>query len=143
MYPSVVSTPGGTEVYSEDRLNEAFDPNSPRKVRFYPLRTADGADVPNAYVMAWEEFNGGYDNQDFVAIIRNVQPVLAGPEIGFENLDNLSFTDRLVFNRVQIQPPDTKIDPVTGETIQPPNNVVHDIAVLRVRNTGTQSLEWW
>src|SRR5207249_401972 len=74
MYPSVVSTPGGTETYSEDRLNQTFDPNSPRKVRFYPLKTATGEVVPNAYVMAFEEFNAGYDNQDFVAIIRNVTP---------------------------------------------------------------------
>ncbi|HYO10740.1 MAG TPA: choice-of-anchor D domain-containing protein [Tepidisphaeraceae bacterium] len=143
MYPNIYNAPGGTEAYSEDRLNAAYDPDSPRKVRFYPLKTANGDVVPNAYVFAMEDYLAGYDTQDVVGIIRNVKPAAAasaGPEIGFENTDNVPFTDRLVFNRIQVQPPDTTIDATTGAVIQPPNNVVHDVAVLKIRNSGTQSL---
>ena len=139
MYPSVYNVPGGTWAYSEDSLNAAYDPNSPRKVRFYPLKNSDGTVVPNAYVMATEDFNAGYDTQDFVAIIRNVMAAPSGPEIGFANEDGLPFTNRLIFNRIQIEPP----DPVTnadGSITQPPNNVVHDTAVLDVLNTGSTAL---
>ncbi len=139
MYPTVYNVPGGTWAYSEDRLNAAYDPNSPRKVRFYPLKNADGTIVPNAYVMATEDFNAGYDTQDFVAIIRNVKAAPAGPEIGFQNLDGDPFSDRLVFNRIQIEPPDP-VNNADGTVTQPPNNVVHDTEILDVTNSGTQSL---
>ena len=62
------------------------------------------------------------------------------PSIEANDQDGVPFSDRLIFNRIQIQPPDTKTDPVTSEVTQPPNNVVHDLAVIRVRNTGSQSL---
>jgi fibronectin type 3 domain-containing protein len=120
----------GPTVYSEDRLNQTYDPASPRKVRFYALRTAAGAIVPNAYVFAFEEYNAGYDQQDFVGIIRNVKPAAAGAEIGFDNLDGVGFSQRLAFNRIQ-NPINTTV----------PNNIVHDTAVLRIRNTGSQQLE--
>ena len=45
-----------------------------------------------------------------------------------ENADGVPFADRLVMNRIQ--------NPVVGEG----GNVVHDVAVLRVRNTGTEAL---
>ena len=133
------------EVYSEDGFNtwETTEANR-RKVRFYPLKNPDGSVVPDAYVMAHEEFvnatAGDYDNQDFVAIVRNVRPANVGPELGVENLDGLPFHNRFVFNRIQVQPPDPRTDPVTGERIQPPNNRVHDTATLRLRNTGTAPL---
>src|SRR6185437_1122537 len=110
-----------------------------RKVRFYPLKSSDGTIVPNAYVMATEDFNAGYDTQDFVAIIRNVMAAPTGPEIGFTNEDGLPFTNRLIFNRIQIEPPDP-VNNADGSITQPPNNVVHDTAVLDVLNTGATAL---
>jgi fibronectin type 3 domain-containing protein len=133
------------DIYSEDALNTAENTAANRrKVRFYALRDADGTVVPNAYVMAHEEFvnaaNGDYDNQDIVAIIRNVMPAPAGAEIGLENLDGVPFNDRMVFSRIQVQPPDPQVNKETGVTYVPPNNAVHDRGFLRVRNTGTQDL---
>jgi fibronectin type 3 domain-containing protein/glucose/arabinose dehydrogenase len=131
--------------YSEDSLNTKENTAAlRRKFRFYPLKDANGTVVPNAYIFTNEDFNndpnGATDSNDFVGIIRNVTPALAGPEIGLENRDTVPFADRLVFNRIKVQPPATKTDPITGVVTQPPNNVVHDTAVMRIRNTGADPL---
>jgi hypothetical protein len=42
-------------------------------MQLYPLKDKAGQVVANAYVMAWEEVSGGFDFQDFVAVIRNVR----------------------------------------------------------------------
>ena len=99
-------------------------------------------------MFAFDEFPsdaaGSYDNQDIVGIIRNVRPAPAGPEIGLQNLDGAPFPDRLVFNRIQMQPPDVKKvwNPTTQQydLYQPPNNVVHDTATVRIKNTGSGPL---
>ena len=128
-------------VYSEDQLNVAYDPHSPRKLRFYPYKNPDGSVVPNTYVFAFEEFNQTYDNQDYVGVIHNVMPApgINGPEIGFENLDGSPSTMRMVFNRIQVQPP-AKENANNNPTYQPPNNVVHDTGKLLIRNTGASTL---
>src|SRR5205807_5753169 len=71
------------EVYQEDSLN-TWEPTAAnrRKIRFYPLKNADGTVVPNAYVFAFEEYTLSYDQNDVVGIIRNVKAAPAGPEIG-------------------------------------------------------------
>ncbi|MEO6435846.1 MAG: Ig-like domain-containing protein, partial [Tepidisphaeraceae bacterium] len=121
---------GSPTVYSEDRLNQAYDAANPRKLRFYALRTPEGTIVPNAFVFAWEEFNNGTDQQDFVGIIRNVRAAPAGAEIGIENLDGVPFSNHLAFNRIQ--------NP--GNVAPIPDNIVHDTGRLRIRNTGTSDL---
>ncbi len=127
IWPTFTNTDGSTrEVYSEDSLN-TWDPNVQRKVRFYPLKNADGSVVANAYVVGVEEFTSGYDSNDVVFIIRNVTPAPAGPELGLSNLDGTPFADRLVFSRVQ-----------NLNTTTP--NVVHDVSHLRISNTGSGNL---
>lgn len=126
--------------YSEDSLNTKENtPSLRRKFRFYPLKNADGTTVPNAYIFTNEDYNndpsGGTDANDFVGIIRNVSIANDGPEIGLENTDGVPFPDRLVFSRVQTQPPEPKPNG-DGTFTQPPNNVTHDTSVMRVRNTG-------
>jgi fibronectin type 3 domain-containing protein/regulation of enolase protein 1 (concanavalin A-like superfamily) len=123
-------------VYSEDTFN-TWEPiaDNRRKVRFFPLKNADGGVEPNAYVFAFEEFKAGYDSNDIVGIIRNVQPAPAdtGGEIGVENRDGVPFANRLVFNRIQ--------DPINTDDATPkPNNKVHDTSVLRIHNSGSQPL---
>jgi hypothetical protein len=130
MYPAVVSNPDGTIAYSEDALNKTYDPSVPRKLRFYPLKNSDGTVVENAYIVVGEDLNAAYDTQDFVAILRNVTVGSTGAEIGFENIDGGNYADRLVFNRIQF--PDN-VDPT-------PDNVVHDTAKIRIRNSGTEML---
>ena len=114
-------------VYQEDAFN-TFDPNLARHIRFYPLKNPDGSVVANAYVMAHEEFPGGYDFQDAVAIVYNVADATAGPEIGTQNLDGYPAADRMVFNRFRNADPNH------------PDTAAHNQAKLRVRNTGTAAL---
>jgi hypothetical protein len=60
-------------VYQEDRLN-AFTGAIPHHLRVYPLKTATGTTVPDAYVLAYEEDVAGFDYQDLAVIVRNVKP---------------------------------------------------------------------
>lgn len=68
---------GDRNVYGEDALN-TWETNSANrhKVRVYPLKSADGSIVENAYIVATEETTSGFDYQDIVVIVRNVK--LAG-----------------------------------------------------------------
>jgi fibronectin type 3 domain-containing protein/regulation of enolase protein 1 (concanavalin A-like superfamily) len=118
------------QVFSEDALN-LWDQNSANrhKVRFFPLRDRSGAEVPNAYIAAFEEFDTAFDSNDIVVIVRNVKPAPQGAEIGLENLDGAPFSDRLAMNRIQNS---------VNSTV--PNNQFHDVATLRVRNTGSSDL---
>ena len=118
------------EVFSEDALN-LWDANAANrhKVRFFPLRERNGNIVPNAYIVAFEEFDNAFDSNDLVAIVRNVRAAPAGPEIGLENTDGVPFSDRLAFNKIQ-----------DFTNTDRPNNIFHETAVLRVRNTGSAAL---
>ena len=118
------------EIFSEDVLNTAeLTAANQHKVRFYRLRDAAGNIVPDALIMAHEEFvnatNGNYDNQDIVAILRNVREAAAAPEIGTDNLDGALWHDRLAFHRIQNNPA---------------GNGAHDTATIRLRNTGNSPL---
>jgi fibronectin type 3 domain-containing protein/glucose/arabinose dehydrogenase len=132
------------EIYSEDTLNTVEGNASQRhKVHFYALKNPDGSVVPNAYVVAFEEFindsNNATDSQDIVAIIRNVKPSTTGAEIGLENMDGVPSQGRMIFSRIQVQPP-APVKQADGSYVQPPDNVVHDRGVMRIRNTGSTNL---
>ena len=60
--------------FSEDKLNTwETVPTHMKKIRFYPLKNADGSKVPNAFVFAAEDFNKAFDFNDVIGIIRNVK----------------------------------------------------------------------
>ncbi len=124
------ANPDGTPrtVYQEDALND-WEPQSQyrHKMRFFPLKGADGTLVPDAYIAVWEEATGSGDFQDVVAILRNVHPAAAGPQVGLTSLDGGSFGDHLSFNYIQNR----------NATVP---NAVHDYAKVRLRNTGTSTL---
>ena len=129
VWPAFANTDGSVRtVFQEDTFNTTFDTHLTRHVRFYPLKNADGSVVANAYVMAHEEFNGGYDFQDIAAIVYNVKDATADAEIGTENLDGYPAPDRMVFNRFRSADPNF------------PTTAFHDTAKMRVRNTGTADL---
>lgn len=117
-------------VYSEDSLNRwESNTSNRRKVRFYPLKNADGSVVPNAYVFTFEEYNLAYDQNDIIGIIRNVKAAASGPEIGLENRDGMfQFPDRLVFSNI------TNLDELFP-------NQFHDRVTLRINNSGTSALD--
>lgn len=115
---------------SEDQFN-TWEPNAQlrHKTRFFSLRDAGGNVVPNAYVVAFEEYQPDSDSNDLVLIIRNVKPPTANtPEIGIDNLDGVPFTDRLSFNIINIKDPKLA-------------NEFHNTAQVRVSNTGTAALD--
>lgn len=121
--------------YSEDSLN-TLDPTHPRKLRFFALENADGSVVPNAYVVAGEDYNDPTYNSfvNFVAIIRNVKAAPGAPDgavLGLTNLSAVPGSNVLAFNRIQNPNPDD------------PNgfiDTVHDTNTLQVTNTGDQAL---
>jgi hypothetical protein len=131
-FPGISTSTGQLDVhYSEDPLN-TLDPAHPRKFRFFPLENPDGSVVPNAYVVAAEDFNSPTFNSftNLVAVIRNVMAAPGGPTapvLGLENLDQLPFSDRMIFNRIQIPNP----------TIP---DAVHDTGTLRLHNSGQSPL---
>src|SRR5262249_54896282 len=127
MYPTVVQTPGGTSGFGEDILNQSYDPNSPRKIRFYTFKDSAGNVVPNSYVFTGEDLNAAYDTQDFVGVISNVTPAQAGANIGFTNGNGAPFGNRMIFNRI------TNLNPTSP-------NVVHNVGNLIVTNTGSSAL---
>ena len=120
--------PINRDVFSEDSLNTwETNTNKQKKVRFYKLRDSGGNVVENAYVVTFEEYNVTFDQNDIVAIVRNVKPAVAAAELGIENLDNAPFADQLVMSRVRDL--DEKLP-----------NQFHDKSTLRIRNTGSQPL---
>lgn len=60
--------------------------------------------------------------------VRYSSPPVENPEIEIENLDGVPFSDRLVFSRI-------------GSLTNPPSNGVHNVATVRVKNTGSGSLQ--
>jgi fibronectin type 3 domain-containing protein/regulation of enolase protein 1 (concanavalin A-like superfamily) len=122
-------------VVTSEKVFNTWDSNTARqqKVRFYPLKNADGSTVPNAYIFAFEEYEVSFDQNDIVGIIRNVTPVGAGPELGVINVDSVPFSDRLVFNRIR----DTQVSDPANNYIP---NTVHERSTLRLTNSGNQNL---
>lgn len=138
----------GRAAYSEDSLN-GWDTVNKRKVRFYPLKNADGTKVSNAYIFATEDYNKAYDSNDVVGIIRNVKAgststsggstttdtsaALITPSTGnifglqYNNKDGLPAADVLVFNRIQ-----------NPDVLRP--NVTHDKVTLQLKNTSGAAL---
>jgi hypothetical protein len=114
-------------VFQEDVFN-TFDAHQARHIRWYPMKNADGSVVANSYIMAHEDFPGGYDTNDIVAIVSNVQPAAGGAEIGVESLDEPPGSDRLVFNRFINSDPNH------------PDTTFHNQAKLRIRNSGSATL---
>ncbi len=117
--------------YSEDALN-TLDTAHPRKFRFFPMQNPDGTNVPNAYIIAAEDYNSTTYNSfvNFVGIIRNVKAApdaVNAPVLGLTNLDGIPSTTRMVFNRIQIPNPTTA-------------DIVHDTGSIQINNTGDQPL---
>lgn len=77
----------------------------------------------------------------FVLVEPLEQRALLSASLSVQNLDVLPGPERMVFNRIEKQPPSVTTDPKTGEPgFQPPNNVVHDTGSLRLINSGDQTL---
>ena len=133
VFPGISTGTGQPDIhYSEDAFNKALDPNFPRKFRFFPLENPDKSVVPNAFVVASEDFNNPQFNSfvNFVGIIRNVKPApdaVGAPVLGLQNLDQIPSSTRMVFNRIQNVNP---LDPAGFK------DTVHDTATLQIHNSG-------
>ncbi|HEX8340774.1 MAG TPA: Ig-like domain-containing protein [Tepidisphaeraceae bacterium] len=116
-------------VYSEDSLNSNFEPSAAgrRKMRFYPYIDQNGTAVPNAYIVAVEEFTSAYDQQDVVFVVTNVQPAAAKPTLGVTGQFYSAENNRLVFNKVENSDPNFA-------------NVTRTEESVFIRNTGSGNL---
>ncbi len=114
------------DVYSEDALNDWSSADT-HKYRFYQMKNPDGTVVPDTYVVAVEEYTTDVDSNDIVFVISNVKAAAVGSEIGYENLDNVGFDNRLVFTKIN-----------NKNTTYPDKS--HDTVTLRIRNTGNADL---
>ncbi|HWE04593.1 MAG TPA: Ig-like domain-containing protein [Tepidisphaeraceae bacterium] len=133
IFPGTTVAGGGTDIhYSEDALNTPLDPVNPRKFRFFPLENPDGSVVPNAYIVAAEDYNSSTYNSfvNFVGIIQNVMAApnaTKQPQIGVVNLTGPASAPQLAFNRIQTPNPTVA-------------DVVHDSNTIQINNTGTAPL---
>lgn len=75
-------------VYTEDQLNaaEGWTQNTDHHTRIFPYIDANGVTVPNTYIVTVEEFTQGWDYNDIVYVMTNVQPVVPAAQIDFENM---------------------------------------------------------
>jgi len=156
---------GERTVYTEDKLN-TFTSAIPRQVRTYPLVDQDDNLVPNAYVLATEEFTKGFDYNDVVVIVRNVVPT---PEEGEEppqpetpapafipadgitglsmrNTVGFPFSDRLVLQKI-VKTSGNFCDPETEPGCKDPTidrwrgMQFPNTGVIELRNTGAVALQ--
>jgi len=68
--------------YTEDALNALLHPaQAEHATRIYALKDRAGNDVPNTYLIGFEEASNG-DYQDYVFVISNIQPASQAPEPG-------------------------------------------------------------
>lgn len=147
LYTTFVPSPwNNRHVYSEDAFN-TFEtiPARRHKVRFYPLKNANGVIEPHAYIATWEEFTNSYDYNDIIVIVRNVKPAGAGeagagPVIRFHNLNWIGYTGLNIPNTDWMHTHLTmdrtkKIKTGTGP------HMFNDTAHLRIFNDGAQPLQ--
>ncbi len=106
------------EVFSENALN-TWEPNenNRHKLRVYPMKGKNGTVEQNTYVVATEEHTSGYDYQDIVVVVRNVEPV----EVAAPGADIEVQQSERVFSGVK--------------------NTTSDAQSVTVRNTGTAPLK--
>ncbi|HSZ54456.1 MAG TPA: fibronectin type III domain-containing protein, partial [Tepidisphaeraceae bacterium] len=143
VFPGTTIPSGGLDIhYSEDALNTGST-DGLRKVRFFPMETANGTVVPNTYVLAMEDYDSSAFNSfiNFVGIISNVKaapnatmgstpssPTANNPPVMGVNLNETSpGSTTLVFNRIDVP-----------NSISP--DIVHDTNVITINNTGDQAL---
>jgi fibronectin type 3 domain-containing protein/regulation of enolase protein 1 (concanavalin A-like superfamily) len=130
-YPNFVTNGQERVSYSESALN-TWDAANPQKMRAYPLKNPDGSVVPNAYVVAFDDYNVNNYFTTMVAIVKNIKPLAAGPVLGLEALGSEPSSTRLVFNRVQSASPPAADPSFT--------DVVDDTGTVRIHNTGRSPL---
>ncbi len=122
----------GRVTHTQDSLN-TFANAIPHHARIFPLKDSGGADIPNAYIVAYEEFTQGYDYNDIVYIVRNVTPSSSAVNgITFENRDWVTLNGLGIpqFDFVNTWMSFSRIG---KEGI---GHQTHDDAVLRIRNNG-------
>jgi hypothetical protein len=138
---------GARIVYGEDAFNTwESRPEYKRKVRAYPF-VDGGTVVPNAYVLAFEEYGQEYpDHQDVVLIAYNVKPASgAGSFLGMIDTDDDGDDNRVVFSKFQNNyPSGTAVNARTSNIVRLVNTGNRDMtvtsAVLGGANASSFSL---
>lgn len=126
---SVGDQPGGGGIYdSQHTINvegvnaiNSFQGNSSQEYKQATVQV----DVTDGKLTV-DAIGGGNTKLNYVDI--NSASTGGAPEIDIQNLDGVPYSDRLAFNRI-------------GSLTSPPSNGVHNVATLRVKNTGSDPLQ--
>lgn len=143
VFPGTTIPSGQLDIhYSEDALNTGST-DGLRKVRFFPMETANGAVIPNSFVFAIEDYDSSTYNSfiNFVGIISNVKAApnaTSGsvpsntaannsPVMGINLNQTAPGSTTVVFNRI------TYVNSIVPD-------VVHNTHAITINNTGDQPL---
>eukprot|EP01117_Protostelium_nocturnum_P001010 TRINITY_DN11330_c0_g1_i1.p1 TRINITY_DN11330_c0_g1~~TRINITY_DN11330_c0_g1_i1.p1 ORF type:complete len:869 (+),score=202.41 TRINITY_DN11330_c0_g1_i1:103-2709(+) len=69
-------------VYGDDQFN-TFTNALPHHVRVYPYSDQQGNQIPDTYVLTWEEYTEAVDFQDLIIVVSNIRP--SGSPLKIEN----------------------------------------------------------
>ncbi|MEL7238775.1 MAG: hypothetical protein AAGK78_07920, partial [Planctomycetota bacterium] len=130
--PTFIDDGRSRVVYSQDQFN-TWEPTLGErdKVVAYPAIRSNGETIPNAYIVAFEEFQNASDYNDIVAVLTNVRPVaVTEGRLAVLNEANVPSTDRVILST---------IDPA-GRDNSFGTQQVRDSQTVTVRNVGTQPI---
>ncbi|HMC72480.1 MAG TPA: choice-of-anchor D domain-containing protein, partial [Mycobacteriales bacterium] len=94
---------------------------------FQPYSAPFDINTPGSYTIVARATDGAGNVTTTAPTSFSVVAAGSTARIAVQNMDGIPFDDRLVFSRI-------------GSVTSPPANVVHDTAVLRVKNTGSDAL---
>lgn len=144
----------GRLTFQNDEYNRFFDDTTtnyslPNHVRVFPLRDANGFIVPNAYIVAYEEWTNGFDYNDIVLAVFNVEPIpeVTAPSIEIENLDWETINEiglpgmewmneYITFHKMRVPFGDQITGLPEGEEV-----IDKDTATVRIHNRSSTSLQ--
>jgi fibronectin type 3 domain-containing protein len=133
----------GNTHYSEDAFN-VLDPTNPRKIRFFPLKTADGTIVPNSYVVAMEDYDDPSTFNSFINFVGIISNVMPAPNAALGSTPSSPTGNNPPVLGVQENQAAPGAAALVFNTIQTPNpiapDVVHNTNTITITNTGDQSL---
>lgn len=142
-FPGTTIPSGQLDIhYSEDALNTGST-DGLRKIRFFPMETANGTVVPNSYVFAIEDYDSSSYNSfiNFVGIISNVQ---AAPNATMGSVPSNTAANNPPVMGINLNQTSPGSNTLVFNDLTVPNavksDVVHNTQSITINNTGDQPL---
>jgi len=76
--------------YTEDDINSPTNVGSLHRTRIYPLKDRNGNDIPNSYLVGFEEAHN-HDHNDYVFVVSNVKPATSTDGLLVANANSVDF----------------------------------------------------